>query len=180
MNLPPMGTPGKCPAHLRPWTQAEDELLLSLSGKMLLREIAELLPERTPHAIACRASYLRQRFPGRIPGIIRHWTAQDDRFIRRHRHSLTARQMAQHLDRTMDAVKARARSLGISLFKCGDLHPCTRHSDEDVALIRELRDAGMHFREIAEKFDLSQVAVRYLCYRRLTAVDAITRELLPK
>ncbi|EJE9857994.1 hypothetical protein M5849_004206 [Salmonella enterica] len=30
MILKPMGTPGKCPAHLRPWTAEEDKLLVNL------------------------------------------------------------------------------------------------------------------------------------------------------
>ncbi|MCZ5798169.1 DNA-binding protein, partial [Escherichia coli] len=30
MKLKPMGTPGVAPAHVKPWTQQEDELLATL------------------------------------------------------------------------------------------------------------------------------------------------------
>ncbi|EDV7104802.1 hypothetical protein A4E12_002177 [Salmonella enterica subsp. enterica] len=30
MRLPSMGVPGRCPAHVRAWTTAEDEILMSL------------------------------------------------------------------------------------------------------------------------------------------------------
>ncbi|EAM2929452.1 hypothetical protein Q3P76_003135 [Salmonella enterica] len=48
MILKPMGTPGKCPAHLRAWTAEDDELLINLYPSMkkaecnlTFREISE-------------------------------------------------------------------------------------------------------------------------------------------
>ena len=41
----------------------------------------------------------------------------------------------------------------------GALHPRAKLSEEDVRLIRKLREAGLSYRVIARKFDVSYVAV---------------------
>lgn len=181
----PMGTLGKCPAHLRSWTPEEDELLVNLHGKKTVAEMAKLLPApgRSFYAIQSRISELRERFP-ELFGRIRHpWTPKDDRFLRKNCHTMTAKEIGNQLTprRTESSVTCRAFRLGISLYKCGDNLPITRHKDEDVKLIRELRDEfSLTFREIGEKFYISKDMAGWLYRHRHTAIDAIAREYLPR
>ncbi|ECH9429809.1 AsnC family protein [Salmonella enterica subsp. enterica] len=185
MILKPVGTPGKCPAHRRPWTAEEDELLINLYGKKTTAEIAKLLPApgRSAYAVKTRLSDLRERFPELI-GYIRHpWTQEQDNFLRKNRHTMTAKEISNQLTprRTESAVMSRAIYLGISLYKCGDNLSHTRHKDEDVKLIRELRDRfNLTFREIGKKFGLSKDITVWLYHHRHTAIDAIAREYLPR
>ena len=48
----------------------------------------------------------------------------------------------------------------------GESHPRARLSDDDVELIRQLRDVGMAWRRIAEKFEVSVWTVRDICSHR--------------
>ncbi|EMF4471119.1 Myb-like DNA-binding domain-containing protein [Salmonella enterica] len=184
MILPPMGIPGVCPAHRRPWTSEEDELLINLYGKKTVAEMVKLLPApgRSAYAVKTRLSDLRERFPELI-GYIRHsWTQEHDNFLRKNRHTMTAKEIGNRLTprRTESAVMSRAIYLGISLYKCGDNLSHTRHKDEDVILIRKLYDSSnLSFKKVGEKFGLSKDMTVWLYHHRLTAADAIVRELLP-
>ncbi|EJJ3924141.1 AsnC family protein [Salmonella enterica] len=185
MHLKPMGTPGKSPAHLRAWTAEEDELLASLYRKKTKAEIAALLPApgRSACAVEFRIRELRTRYPDRFSYIRCPWTREQDNFIRKNRHAMTAEEIGNQLTprRTRNAVIHRARHLGISLYKCGDNAPHSRHKDEDVVLIRELRDRySLPFHEIGGKFGISKNTIAWLYYRRHTAADAIAREYLPR
>ncbi|EEI9680862.1 AsnC family protein [Salmonella enterica] len=185
MRLKPMGTPGICPVHCRPWTAAEDTLLINLYGKKTAAEMAALLsaPGRSVFAVKKRLGGLRKRFPEQIGYIHHPWMQEHDRFIYKNRHTMTAKEIGNQLTprRAKEAVIQRALHLGISLYKCGDSLPYTRHKDEDVKLIRELRDRyNLTFREIGEKFDISKGVIRWLYHHRHTAIDAIAREYLPR
>ncbi|HFW4797492.1 TPA: AsnC family protein [Salmonella enterica subsp. diarizonae serovar 60-67:z35:-] len=185
MILKPRGTPGKCPAHVRAWTPEEDELLINLHGKKTAVEIAARLPApgRAVFAVRQRTYILSKRFPDRFGYVKQPWTPEDDRFLRRNCHTMTAKEIGNRLKqrRTERAVILRAHRLGISLYKCGDNYPRTRHKDEDVELIRELRDnSDLTFKEIGEKFDISVGVAFWLYCGRMTADDAIAREYLPR
>ncbi|HGB5892424.1 TPA: AsnC family protein [Salmonella enterica subsp. enterica serovar Kottbus] len=185
MILKPMGTPGKCPAHHRPWTPEEDELLINLYGKKTMAAMVKLLPApgRSFYAARKRLSKLRECFPERIGRIKHPWTPKDDSFLRKNRYTMTAKEIGNRLTprRTEDAVTGRAAYLGVSLYKCGDNLSYTRYKDEDVKLLRELRDQySLTFSEIGRKFGTSKELTRWLYHHRLTAADAIAREYLPR
>nr|EDU9551453.1 AsnC family protein [Salmonella enterica subsp. enterica] len=185
MILPPMGTPGKCPAHLRAWTPEEDELLISLYGKKTVAEMVKLLPApgRSFHAVKIRLRGLRERFPDLIGYIQPPWTQEHDNFLRKNCHTMIAEEIGNRLTprRTKASVTNRAVRLGISLYKCGDNLPRTRHKDEDVILIRELYDNyDLSFKEVGRRFDLSKNMTAWLYHHRHTAIDAIAREYLPR
>ncbi|HAK8205320.1 TPA: SANT/Myb domain-containing protein, partial [Salmonella enterica] len=167
----------------RAWTPEEDELLINLHGKKTAAEIAARLPApgRTVVAVKRRMDTLHKRFPGRLGYICHHWTPEDIRFLRRNRFTMTAREIGNLLTprRTEHAVMIKANRLGIRLDKCGDNRHGTRHKDEDVKLLRELRDqSSLTYEEIGGKFDISESVAYWLCNGRMTADEAIAREYL--
>ncbi|EBQ4754820.1 AsnC family protein [Salmonella enterica subsp. diarizonae] len=178
MILPPMGTPGKCPAHAREWTPEEEETLICLYPDRTVREIATQLG-RTKAAVQFRAVRLRRE--GRLDYKHKPFTPEQDALIRAARHSMTLSEVAAHLGRkSRSTIANHIKRLGITYRKYGDLNHFTKHPDSDVELIRALRDDGMKFSEIAGKFEMSESTVRSIYHRRLTAADAIAREYLPR
>ncbi|EAB8209718.1 AsnC family protein [Salmonella enterica subsp. enterica] len=182
MILPPMGVRGRCPAHVKAWTQAEDEQLMGLYATLTIDNIATLL-NRTRYAVYVRASLLRQRYPERLSYKAVPFSQREDAFIRQHARTMTCQQMADCLGRSADTIRYRANLIGASLVKCGDLFPRTQLPDSDVKLIRALRDdphpRRLTFREIGEKFGISGARARNVYWCRRTAEDVILRELLP-
>lgn len=57
MKLKPMGTPGVAPAHVKPWTQQEDELLATLYHSHTAPELTKHF-QRTESAIRSRIRLL--------------------------------------------------------------------------------------------------------------------------
>ncbi|WP_430488201.1 AsnC family protein [Salmonella enterica] len=177
-HLKPMGTPGKCPAHLRAWTAEEDESLISLYPDHTFCEIAAQLG-RTKVAVKFRAIRLQRE--GRLGHKRNRFTPEQDAFIRANRHSMTLAEVAAHLGRKSSAdIANRAKRLGVSYRKYGDLHHLTKYPDSDVEFIRALRDGGMIFPEIAGKFEMPKSTASSIYYKRFTAADAIAREYLPR
>ncbi|EBR2769271.1 hypothetical protein B5V48_26445 [Salmonella enterica] len=178
MRLIPMGTPGKCPAHITPWTTEQDELLINLYPSVTCHQIAHLLG-RSINAVKSRVSLLRDM--GQLTYKRPQLTPEQLRFIRSQHHKATIPEVAAILGVTPSTVWRRNKKQNISYRKCGDLHPLTKHTDSDVELIRQLRDNyNLTFREIGEKFNISRDTCRYLYRYRQTAADAIAREYLPR
>lgn len=50
----------------------------------------------------------------------------------------------------------------------GESHPWAKLTDEDIEMIRELREAhDLTYRELADKFEVSWTTIRFICtYRR--------------
>ncbi|ENU7736849.1 AsnC family protein [Salmonella enterica] len=178
MILKPMGTPGKCPAHLRPWTAEDDELLISLYPSMANAQIGRAL-DRSTGAVVMRVSLLHKS--GQLAYKAPRLTPEQRRFIRDNRHSMTIREVADVLGVPCSTVHRAKRDMGVSYRKYGDMHPLTKYQDSDVDLIRQLRDTyNLGFDEIGEKFDISERYCRSLYADRMTATDAIAREYLPR
>ncbi|HAK3332741.1 TPA: AsnC family protein [Salmonella enterica] len=178
MILPPMATPGKCPAHVREWTPEEEELLISLYPSMTIQQIATVMG-RGVSAIGCRVSLLRNA--GRLSYKQTRLTPEQRRFIRDNRRKMTVDEVAAAMGISRDVVDHNIRAMNISYRKYGDEHPLKTYPDSYVELIRQLRDEyNLTFTEIGEKFDLSRHVCRYLYARRMTADYAIAREYLPR
>ncbi|EBH8950790.1 AsnC family protein [Salmonella enterica] len=178
MHLEPMSKPGKCPAHLRPWTAEDDELLINLYPSMKKKQVAIALG-RTASAVAHRVSILQDA--GRLPYKKPRLTPEQRRFIRDNRHTMTIKVIAAYLGVGTATIKYTARAMGVSYRKYGDMCSITKYPDSDVELIRQLRDEhNLVFSEISEKFDMHPAVCRKLYAHRLTAADAIAREYLPR
>lgn len=51
-------------------------------------------------------------------------------------------------------------------YKRGETHPRAKLSDDDVRLVRELKDEGLGYGEIAKKFETNRYTVRNVCTYR--------------
>ncbi|EDX0905002.1 AsnC family protein [Salmonella enterica subsp. enterica] len=178
IHLKPMGTPGKCPAHLRAWTPEEDELLVNLYPHMTSAQIATM-QDRSIKAVECRIRVLQDM--GRLTRKKVKLTSEQRSFIRANNFKMTAREVADALGIPVNTVWKEIRRQNISYRKYGDFHHSTKHPDSDIELIRQLRDEyNLTFREIGEKFDISADHCQHIYHRRHTAIDAIAREYLPR
>lgn len=177
MLLKPLGTPGKCPVCVRAWTPEEDELLISLHPSMTYKEMTARL-DRTERAIRARARLFIQS--GILPPKRNPFTPEQDSFIRANRHRMTLSEVAAYLGRREDTVSHRAQQIKARYRKTGDFHRSTKYPDSDVEFVRILRDDGLKFSVIAEKFEISESTAKALYHRRQTAIDAIAREYLPR
>ena len=82
------------------------------------------------------------------------YTASEDRFIKKHGSHMTAEAIGEAIGRTARSVAQRAFILKVDMRKRGTSNVNGKLTDEDVELMRQLRDDGMRIREIAEKFDI--------------------------
>ncbi|EJN8536994.1 DNA-binding protein, partial [Escherichia coli] len=127
MRLTPMGTPGKAPAHVKPWTQQEDRLLISLYQEHNTHQFAERI-QRTRKAVMHRIRFLRNR------GLIGRkrkapLSTEVIAFLIKNRHVKTAREMALEAGCSECTVRYTLRKRGYNLQKCGENHHCARYSD---------------------------------------------------
>ncbi len=180
--LKPMGIPGKAPAHVKAWTQQEDDLLITLYPQHTARDIAGRLG-RSYEGVRGRISRLREQ--GRIG--IKQQRLSDEMIatLIRNRHTRSLKELAHMAKVSTRTVTNRLRALGYSLIKCGELHKNAVYSDCIVEIINQLRDEqGLTFREIAQRLshELQPNPTPTLAQRlywRCTASDAVLRELLP-
>lgn len=111
------------PARRRRWTAMEDATLRD--------GYADGLAERTPGAVAARARKLG------LATFARGWTATDDGRLRRLATLRSPTQIAQTLGRTPEAVRRRARTLGLPSARAPrPLRAGARWSAEEDALLR--------------------------------------------
>lgn len=182
LKLKSMGTPGVAPAHVKPWTQQEDEKLISLYPECNTHQIAERI-QRTRSAVMYRLGFLRDR--GLIGRKRKALSTKDIAFIIENRHTRTAQELADEIGCTRRTVQAHLNKRGYSLQKCGERHHLTRYSDRLVELVTELRDEQhMTFAMIAEHINHTlQIKIAahtaHSLYGRRTAADVVLYELLP-
>ncbi|EJR1734192.1 AsnC family protein [Salmonella enterica] len=178
MHLKPMGTPGKCPAHCRAWTPEEDELLVKLYPHMTSAQIATM-QDRSIKAVEYRVRILQGM--GCLTRKKARLTSEQRSFIRANHLKMTSSEVADALGISVNTVRKEIRRQNISYRKYGDFHHSTKHPDSDVELIRQLRDKhNLTFKEIGEKFDISDDYCQHIYHHRHTAIDAIAREYLPR
>ena len=141
------------PAVRRRWTAVEDATLRDgYADGLTCRRIADSLAERTLAAVAARARKLG------LTTYARAWTAQDDSRLRRLAPLRSPAEIAQLLGRTPEAVRRRARTLGLTSGPT-PRPPRTgaRWSAEEDALVR--LHAGMNPGALALRLGRSDLGV---------------------
>ena len=98
----------------------------------------------------------------------RPWSREEDAVIRQYAMTEHSHQIGLRLGRSVDAVKHRARRIGVSLTKCGDAAPNTRYSDALIEQARQMHDAGHGPRYISRELGINEFTLRsalYYCQR---------------
>lgn len=116
------------------WSGEDDDLLREgYASAIGCDAIArDLLPQRTPEAVATRARKLG------LTSLGRRWTADDDERLRALAdHRATLPQAAARLVRTPEAVRARARTLGVWLPAAHAVNAGTLWRPEEDEVLRE-------------------------------------------
>lgn len=189
MFILPSMTKGKgARAYITEWTVEEEALLVRLYETMTTVEIAPFFPRRTERAIAAHLSVMRKRAQGGSPQLLPksksvHFSKEHDRFIIMHHAERSLAWIAEQLGRTDHSIRARGHKLGVRFRKLGDANPRNKYSDEQVRLVRAMRDGDgpkLTFGQIGETLGISEQAAFKLYHYRFTADDKNWVDLLPR
>lgn len=120
----------------RPWTTAEVAKIRALGRNMDVHGIAKELG-RTARAVDSMAERA-----GISLRALREWSAADDEVLRQQVGKLSAAEIGALVRLSADAVKRRAKELGVSLKRCGQYHHAAKHTDEMRQQYRTLRADG--------------------------------------
>lgn len=93
------------------WSEEEEKILFENAQKPV-SEIMKLLPKRSKHAIYHKRNSLGIRVTKKI-------TESGLQFIKDNHKVMTAKELADHIGATPDAVKYRLRSLGLPILNGG-------------------------------------------------------------
>jgi hypothetical protein len=147
----------------KPWTDEEIKLLKAMATMLTVGQMSERL-NRSVSSIKFKLSSLNIKLRDR--GYIyatkpNEWTENELKILKKYAGVLTAHEIAEVLKtRTWKAVRLKAASLGITLYK-------TPWSYEEMTRLIELREQGLTFGQIAIKMGRSS-AVCAAKYRYLT------------
>lgn len=87
------------------------------------------------------------------------WTPSDITKLKKLSKTHTMKEAAEDIGCSENNVKSKAKSLGVSFRKYGELHHSAKYSDHDVYLARELVDAGLSTAEVGRKLEIPQPVV---------------------
>ncbi len=131
------------------------------AGRITAAEIARIM-KCSERAVKC----LAQRNSISLAVKVKRWDSVDESFVRKNATTMSLNEIASHLGRTVDSVKAFAQAKNISLMKRGENHWAAKVSDEDVELCRRLHEDGMPVKLIARKMEMQWSHVRNIIYYR--------------
>lgn len=98
-----------------------------------------------------------------------HYLSWEDKFLISKAGILTLTEIGTALNRSMSSVQTRGRLLrkkGLlkkTFQRYGERHHCSKFSDEDVELVRALREEGLLVRVIADKMEMPYQWVGKIC-----------------
>lgn len=151
-------------SNYRHWTDEDIRLLCKyLSDGLSNKEIAVLL-NRKYGALNAKISEMglsRRRF----------YSIDEIAFIHKCAGSKSCYYIASSLGRSVNGLLLFCMRNNISLKCYGDNVSWAKIPDEDIILMRALRDEGLSYFEIGEKFDIHQNTVRACCVNRSIASE---------
>ncbi|MFW7525319.1 hypothetical protein ACODM8_14450 [Vibrio ostreicida] len=151
-----LGKKGAIASGSIPYSDYEIQYLIGNYGVISLKQIAKHLG-RTYYSVVDKRKKLALQYD------INFFTEKEDHYIRANALKLTQLQVANNLGRTRSSIARRAILLGVRFIKASDDSPKTKYPQEDIELIRDLRDEGLTYTEIGWKFDIHKAYIRQLC-----------------
>lgn len=99
------------------------------------------------------------------------WCRAEIMILRQCAGTMTVESIGRLTGRTGDAVRTKARELGISMMLRGNFHQSAKYPQRDIELVRHLHQSGISRREIAKKFGMPLRTVNNYVYfdRRVQA-----------
>ncbi len=92
------------------------------------------------------------------------WSPEEVAYLREKVTTTRYQDIADHLGRTLIAIRLRANAEGVNPSNIGECNRNAKHSDHDVELCRALYDEGMRPRFIAGKMEMPVNAVYGIIY----------------
>ncbi|CNH17514.1 TPA: hypothetical protein ACPZCB_003306 [Yersinia enterocolitica] len=94
------------------------------------------------------------------------WSQDEVAYLREAVTTTRYQDIADHLGRTLTAIRVRAFFEGVNPSGIGECNRNAKHSDHDVELCRALYEDGVKPRFIAEKMEMPVSAVYGIVYYR--------------
>ncbi|MDN0096006.1 hypothetical protein [Yersinia rohdei] len=95
------------------------------------------------------------------------WSPDEVAYLREAVTTTKYRDIADHLGRTLTAVRVKAFSEEVNPSTIGERNRNSKHSDHDVELCRALHAEGLTPRVIAEKMEIPKGTVYAIVYYRI-------------
>lgn len=154
------------------WKESEKNYLVECGNSKSLKELSVVLNRSVASVKLMRRRLALVKLKNQ-----QQWDRNELEIIKRNAGKMTAKDIAQILERSPSSVRKKAYAMGISLICVGENSPHSIHSDKDVVLCRQLRDEGMRVKLIAEKMEMSLGAVLWIIYgSRMTQQDRVMLE----
>lgn len=94
------------------------------------------------------------------------WSPDEVAYLRKAVTTTRYQDIAEHLGRTLTAIRVRANAEGVNPSNIGECNRNAKHSDHDVELCRALYEEGVKPRVIAGKMEMPVSAVYGIVYYR--------------
>lgn len=85
--------------------------------------------------------------------MIRHWTQEETEFLKNNKHQMTAKEIAQKLNRTIDAVKCKINKCKTTVVRQ------FKWNEEDVKFLKD-NFVNVNYKELAEYFNVRVLDIR--------------------
>lgn len=151
-------------SNFRYWSDSELEFIVSNYATMTAEEIAIHL-KRSKHSVCYQVKKL-------CLSKRRCLSSSDIQFIKCNLGKLSCQKIACHLGFSFSIIYRFCKLNKLCFRVCGESHGNTIHSDEDVLLIRALRDEGLSLSDIYSKFDIPMSTIQYYLYGKQRGISS--------
>ncbi|CAE1145025.1 hypothetical protein FS595_09045 [Serratia rubidaea] len=95
---------------------------------------------------------------------MKRWSSAEDKTLKDHASTLTAKQIGHLLGRTARAISQRAARIGVEMRKHGDAYHGRKYPEADIETARQLYSSGMSLKLVAEKMEIPFASLKNYFY----------------
>lgn len=95
---------------------------------------------------------------------MKRWSSAEDKTLKDHASTLTAKQIGNLLGRTAGAISHRASIIGVEMRKRGDAYHGRKYPEADIEMARQLHREGMSLKLVAEKMEIPFASLKNYFY----------------